>query len=52
MMSEETPKPILSPLSTEERSQVKTLLTFLGFIVTVVIIAGLIISVLSQQWWG
>lgn len=52
MMSEETPKPILSPLSPEERNQIKTLATFLGFIVVVVVIAGLIISVLSQQWWG
>ncbi len=52
MMSEKTPKPVLSPLSTEERNQIKTLARFLGFIVIAIIVVGLLISVLSQQWWG
>lgn len=52
MMSEKTPKSVLSPLSPAERNQIKTLLTFLGFIVVAILVVGLLISVLSQQWWG
>lgn len=52
MMSEKTPKSVLRPLSSEERNQIKTLATFLGFIVIAIIVVGLLISVLSQQWWG
>ncbi|MDX2077768.1 MAG: hypothetical protein SFZ02_15175 [bacterium] len=51
-MSEPSRNPILNPLSKEERQQIKTLLTFLGFIVTAVFIVGIIISIVSNSWWG
>ncbi|HRF97128.1 MAG TPA: hypothetical protein PLZ51_18095 [Aggregatilineales bacterium] len=51
-MSQQSRNPILNPLSKEERDQIKTLFTFLAFIVTAVFIVGIIVSIVSNSWWG
>jgi len=54
MMTEETPNqnPLRTPLTTEEKKQIRTLVIFLGFIIMAIFTISLVIGVVSNSLWS
>lgn len=52
-MTEETPhtNPLRTPLSDEEKKQVKMMFIFLGFILSAIIFVSIVIGVVSNILW-